>query len=334
MTLMKAAILYGESDLRVSDIPKATTEKNGVLVRVNAVGVCGSDVHAYKHKLGSVQAPGLIVDGGILLGHEFSGEVVEVGADVSSGALNIGDRVVGFGVGAYATYCYCDESNVYPIPDHLSYEECATVEPLVVSLGAVQRAEPQPGDKILIIGAGTIGLGCVQVLKALHPDCEVIISDVSDKRLALAQTLGADEVINASEQDVIARMKVLTGEQPVPLSEKKSAQVDVVLECAGLAVTINQAVELVNPSQGRVVLVAVYEDMPQIDLNLAVLKNVDIRGYLGYGKEEIRKAIELMASGQVARQSLITHSFPLTEAKQALETQLNAEEAIKVVIHP
>lgn len=99
MTLMKAAVLYGKGDLRVSDIPKASIESNGVLVKVNAVGVCGSDIHAYKHKLGSVEAPGLPVNDGILLGHEFAGEVVEVGVNVSPGSINVGDSVVGFGGG-------------------------------------------------------------------------------------------------------------------------------------------------------------------------------------------------------------------------------------------
>ena len=334
MSLMKAAVLYGECDLRVDDVPKAVAGKSGVLVRVKAVGVCGSDVHAYKHKLGSVQAPGLPINGGILLGHEFAGEVVELGDDVNPSSVKIGDRVVGFGLGAYAKYCHCDEKGVFPLPDNLGFEESATVEPLVVSLGAVRRAAPQPGDKVLIIGAGAIGLGCVQVLKALHPDCQIAISDVSDRRLALAQTLGADEIINASQQDIVERMQALTGEQAIPLSEKISAQVDVVLECAGLALTLHQAIDVVKPTVGRVVLVAVYEDMPRIDINQAVLKNVDLRGYLGYSEDDIRESIALMSSGQIARQPLITNRFPLAEAKLALETQLNAKEAIKVVILP
>ena len=155
------------------------------------------------------------------------------------------------------------------------------------------------------------------------------------KRQSLKRDLWADLVINAREEDVVKKMLALTGSAPVLFNTKPTAHVDVVLECAGLEITAQQALEVVKPITGRVVVVALYEDTPiKIDLNDAVTKTNDIRGVFGYQEEDIISAIDLITSGKIDRKPLITHRFPLDEAKQAFETQINTDECFKVMILP
>jgi 2-desacetyl-2-hydroxyethyl bacteriochlorophyllide A dehydrogenase len=153
--------------------------------------------------------------------------------------------------------------------------------------------------------------------------------------LDLARQLGADLVINAAEEDLVARMLELTGSAYVQYNTKPTAHVDVVIDCAGLEVTAQQALRVVKPVTGRVVLVALYEDTPvKIDLNDAVTKTNDIRGVYGAKQEDNLTALELIASGKLDQKSLITHRFPLEQAKEAFETQLNTAECLKVMIVP
>ena len=268
MEKMKAAVLYDVKDLSVVDVPKPTAGDDGVLIRVHAVGVCGTDLHTYKK--GMFKEMSVPIEDGVLFGHEFAGDVVGIGPGVDLVDIKIGDRVVGVAMGAYAEYCRCGPELigvpvVVKLPENVSYEEAATVEPMTVSLTAVRRADPQPGEKVLIIGAGMIGLGCVQIFHALYPECEVTICDISEKRLDMAKQFGAHRIMNAKETDVVAALKSITGEEGVLYNSKTSAQVDIVMECAGLEVTVNQALEAVKPKTGRVVMVALYEQLPAVD---------------------------------------------------------------------
>ncbi|WP_162846044.1 zinc-dependent alcohol dehydrogenase [Seongchinamella sediminis] len=334
---MRAAVLHDLRDLRVQDVPIPAVGDDGVLVRVKAVGVCGTDLHTYK--LGMFKEMTLPQEDGVLFGHEFAGEVVAIGADAGVADIAAGDRVVGFAIGAYAEYC-----NVTPIttphplvlnlPDAVSYEEAATLEPLVVSLTAVQRADPQPGERILLIGAGMIGLGCLQVIRALHPDCEVIVSDVAENRLQMAREFGAARTVNAQEEDLVAAMKALAGETPVLYSPVSSGNIDVVIECAGLPQTLNQALEVVKPASGRLIAVALYETTPQVDFNQVVAKNISIFGTLGYTEEEVRQSLQLISDGKVDRKPLITHRYDLAQAGEAFEAQINTRTTLKAVIKP
>lgn len=335
---MKAAVFYGPKDLRVVDTAKPDVGPEGVLVRVKAVGVCGTDLHTYKN--GIFKEMSQSVEGGNLFGHEFAGDVVEVGPEASVQDIKVGDRVAAIDIGAYAQYARVGPelggaALVFKIPDHVSYEEAATMEPLSVSAHTVRRAQPQETDTVLIFGAGMIGMGCIQVLKARYPVKQIMVADVSEKRLALARELGADIVINAREEDIVKKMLELTGSAPVLFNTKQTAHVDVVLECAGLAVTAQQALEVVKPITGRAVVVALYEDTPiTVDLNDAVTKSIDIRGVFGAQEEDIMAAIDLITAGKVDRKPLITHRFPLDEAKKAFECQANTAESFKVMIMP
>jgi threonine dehydrogenase-like Zn-dependent dehydrogenase len=276
---------------------------------------------------------------GILFGHEFAGDVAAIapGADIEG--IAVGDRVTGMALGAYAEYCnvapiLSDKPLVLKIPDHVSYEEAATVEPLTVSLMAVKRAQLQACERVLIIGAGMIGLGCVQVIKALHPGCEIIVSDISEKRLAMASAFGADRSINASQEDVVASMKAHTGETSVLYNSKSSSNIDVVIECAGLDFTLNQAMEIVRPVSGRLIAVALYEEQPTVDFNQIVSKNVTVIGTLGYGDDDVKEALQLIVDGKVDRMSLISHRYELARASDAFEAQTDTAGTLKAVIFP
>jgi threonine dehydrogenase-like Zn-dependent dehydrogenase len=334
---MKAAVLREAGDLRVVDVAKPSAGRDGVLVRVRAVGVCGTDLHTYKR--GLFREMSLPQQDGVLFGHEFSGDVVEIGPEARVDDLAVGDRVTGIALGAYAEYCavgpvFGERPLVIKLPDGVSYEEAATLEPLVVSMAAVQRAALRDAERVLVIGAGMIGLGCVQVIRALHPGCSVIVCDISERRLAMAREFGASQVINAGAADLITELKTAFGDQPVMYNATTSGRLDVVMECAGLSHTLNQALELARPGSGRVIVVALYEDRPEVDFNQIVAKNLVVRGTLGYTEADIRQALRLIADGMVDRKPLVTHRYPLAAATQAFEAQIDTAETLKAVILP
>lgn len=337
METMKAAVLRDVRDLVVTDVPKPAAGRDGVLVRVRSVGVCGTDLHTYKR--GMFREMSLPQADGALFGHEFSGDIAEIGPEARADGFAVGDRVTGIALGAYAEYCtvgpvFGDRPLLVKLPDSVSYEEAATLEPLVVSLTAVERANLQRGERVLIIGAGMIGLGCVQVLHALHPDCEVIVCDVSEKRLAMAAEFGAHTTVDARHGDLVTRMKAEFGESAVMYNATTSGRLDVVMECAGLPLTLNQAFELARPGSGRVIGVALYEDRAEVDFNQVVSKNLRVVGTLGYTADDVRRALRLIAEGKVDRRPLITHRYPLADAVQAFEAQTNTAETLKAVIMP
>jgi threonine dehydrogenase-like Zn-dependent dehydrogenase len=334
---MKAAVLRDIRDLVVMDVPKPSAGKDGVLVRVRSVGVCGTDLHTYKR--GMFREMSLPQAEGVLFGHEFSGDIAAIGPEARAEGFAVGDRVTGVALGAYAEYCtvgpvFGEKPLLIKLPDSVSYEEAATVEPLVVSLTAVERASLRSGERVLIIGAGMIGLGCVQVLHALHPDCEVVVCDVSEKRLAMATEFGATRVIDARRDDLVARMKAEFGATAVMYNATTSGRLDVVMECAGLPLTLNQALELARPGTGRVVGVALYEDRAEVDFNQVVAKNLRVVGTLGYTGADVQRALRLIAEGKVDRRPLITHRYALADAAQAFEAQTNTAETLKAVIMP
>ena len=337
METMKAAVLRDIRDLAVMDVPKPSAGKDGVLVRVRSVGVCGTDLHTYKR--GMFREMSLPQAEGVLFGHEFSGDIAAIGPEARAEGFAVGDRVTGVALGAYAEYCtvgpvFGVKPLLNKLPDSVSYEEAATIEPLVFSLTAVERANLRSGERVLIIGAGMIGLGCVQVLHALHPDCEVVVCDVSEKRLAMAAEFGATTTIDARRDDLVARMKAEFGATAVMYNATTSGRLDVVMECAGLPLTLNQAFELARPGTGRVIGVALYEDRAEVDFNQVVAKNLKVVGTLGYTGEDVQRALRLIAEGKVDRRPLITHRYALADAARAFEAQTNTAETLKAVIMP
>lgn len=334
---MKAAVFYGSRDIRVDEIEMPKQEPGDVLLRVRACGICGSDLHAYK--LGLFPDLGTPVGSGRVMGHEFSGEVAEINGQVEG--LKVGNRVTAVTFGGNAEYLRVPATMAQTInllPPGVSFEEAATNEPLACSLHAVNLAEPTDGKTIAIIGAGIIGLGVLQAIKAMC-SAKVVVVDLSDKRLAMAQELGAEVVINARMDDPYQKMLEMTGSRKILFLPEPIGNVDIVFDCAGNAAehtgtsVLWQALMMAGEN-ATIVLVAVFEKPVEIDYNIIVRKGIKLLGSWGWSSTEFAQSLELMRSGKVDRKPLITHEFPLDRAREAYETQLRAEEAIKVLIKP
>jgi len=323
MAKMRAAVLYKPLDIRIEEIDAPAIGPKNVLVRVRRVGICGSDVHFYLYgKIGS-----FIVEKPLILGHECSGEVVEIGESVRN--VSVGQRVVvepGFtcGVceycrsgrynlcpdarfygappydGAFAEYVSAPEENVYPMPDNMTYGEGAMIEPLAVGLMAAKRGGISVHDKVAIFGAGPIGLLALQAAKS-HGVTETYIADLIKYRLEYAERLGADVTINALEEDAVSLIKKLTGGRGV----------DVLIEASGSPKCIQQAIEAVKPG-GRIVLVGYPLVEVPINVDKILMKELDIRGVHRYANV-YPTAIKLVSLGKVNVKDLITHVFPLEE---------------------
>jgi threonine dehydrogenase-like Zn-dependent dehydrogenase len=335
---MKAAIFYGPRDIRVEEVETPKPQSGEVLLHVKACGICGSDLHEYK--TGRYHEMGVKTGIGKIIGHEYSGEVAELGKGVEG--LKIGDRVVSIGGGANADYVKISAMArplILPMPTSLSFEEAATTEPLATSIHGVNLAAPEDKQTIVVLGMGLIGLGVLQILKA-RSKAKVFAVDVSERRLDMAKKLGADVVINARQEDPYAYALKTTGSTKLVYLEFPCSGVDTVIDCAGFSQESQGepplwgALKMVKPN-GKVVEIAVLEKSEKFDLNdlnIVMRKNIYLIGSWTWTPLEFFQAFEMLKSGVVQRKQLISHTFPLSKAKEAYETQLNTKEAIKVMI--
>jgi len=287
---MKAAVLHRALDMRIEEVSVPEIGLDDVLVNIKAVGICGSDVHYYLHG----KAASFIVTEPLILGHECAGEVTQVGDAVKR--VKVGQRVViepGFPCrkcrfcaegrynlctdvkfygtppddGAFAEYALASAENVYPMPDGMSYEEGAMVEPLAVGMMAARRAGVSVYDSVAVLGSGPIGLMCLQAARA-HGALDVYATDMVDYRLEYARKLGANAVINPEKQNVVRCVMELTDNEGV----------DVVVEATGSVSALKQAFDIARPG-GRIVLVGIYPTMEfQVPLGYALTKELDVRG--------------------------------------------------------
>jgi len=232
---MKAAVLNKPGEVVIKDLPRPVIKDNEVLIRVKAVGVCGSDIHYYK----TGGAGDFKVDSPIILGHEAAGDIVEAGEKVTR--IKVGDRVtIEPGVpcmkcsycrtghynlcpevvfmatppddGAFAEYVKVSEDFVYPLADKVSYEAAALIEPFAVGLYAVERAGLSPGQSVVVNGCGPIGLMCIQAARVAGAG-RIFAIDIEDKRLAYAQNYGATDILKAGESNYDDCLFAKTGGQ-------------------------------------------------------------------------------------------------------------------------
>ena len=339
---MKAAVFHGPRDFRIEDVNKPALMPDGAIIRVKACGICGSDLHIYSDG-GTPQSRGI-------LGHEFSGEVVEVGANVTD--VKPGMRVAVGGSGAYAEYVSVPRValnlNVLPLPDDMSYEAGAMTEPTSVGVNAAKRAEPETDDVVVVLGAGMIGQGTWQAFKAMGVG-KVIVSEMGKMRLEVARELEADVVIDAAKEDVVERVNEITSGEGA----------DIVADCAGTPSALQQATEMVRgggyfqmtrgtfgqsgtgrsrrrvtdmlSDGGKIMLVSVYEQTAEWNPTVAMVKGIRIIGCI-VGR--LPDAFALMRAGKINTQALITHEFSLDDITAAFEMQARPEETVKVVIRP
>lgn len=314
---------------------------DAVVIRVKASALCGSDLHIFKAKHPSVPLPATI-------GHEFAGDIEAVGKDVRD--LRPGDRVtvepcVACGVcdacrhgeygscdqltfvyrkgdGAMADYVTVKASCVYKLPEGMSYEAGALVEPLAVAVHAVRRADIRLGEKVLVLGAGAIGLLVAALCRRMGA-AEVIVSDYAPFRLDMAKTLGATRVVNpGAGEDLEAAVREATGGQGA----------DKVLECVGREETFVQAMTLLR-KKGLATVVGIFEQT-QITIPVMRLVNNEIRiqGSQGYCWD-FPTALDM--AGEIGLERLVTHRFALADLQTALETALDrTQHTIKVLLKP
>ena len=343
---MKALLLTEYSKLEMADLPIPQPAAQEVLIRVEACGICGSDVHGYDGSSGRRIPP-------IVMGHEAAGTIESVGSGVSDykkgdrvtfdstiycgeceycrkGAMNLcGHREV-LGVstpefrraGAFADYVVVPSLVLYKLPDSVSFAEAAMVEPLSVAVHAVALSDIAKGSTALVVGAGMIGLLVLQALK--EAGCsQIIVSDIDDTRLKLARDLGATATVNAKTSDAIAEVKKLT----------TGAGVDTALEAVGSTPTIKAAIESVRRG-GTVTLIGNISPTAEIPLQAVVSRQIRLQGSAA-SSGEYPQAIDLIARGAVTVKPLITAVAPLEEGAQWF-TRLHNREAnlMKIVLNP
>ena len=357
---MKAAVLKGPRDLRVENVPRPTPEPDEVLVRVRACGICGSDIRYYMghnpwalHTLGREEPN----PPNIILGHEFAGEVCEVGADASSEL--IGKRVVvapykscgmcplcrtgnyhlckdtthlGHGAGwgereyypgGMAELCAVWADKAYVLPDHISFEEAALLDIAGVGIHALGVSGMAPGASIAIVGVGPLGATLVQTARVWGAKT-IFCSDVCQKRVDLAASTGADQAFNPEKDDFLAGV----------LKKTNDVGVDVVIDTVCLPETQQEALQMLA-LRGTLVNMAI--GSREVSFNLLQIGGERaIRSSCNYFFHDLQMALDLAAAGRLRLKPLITHQFALDEANQAFDTATDKEryECLKVVVLP
>lgn len=327
---MKAVRIIGYEQAVYTDIPVPIPTSDELLVQVMRVGVCHSDVEVFRQELGIYRSGGASLP--ITVGHEWAGVVVKIGTGVQG--FETGDRVTGecgigcghcalcrqglhnicperveTGVfnrdGAYAEFLTVPAAHAHHLYD-LSYQEGALVEPCTVALWIARRAGIHPGDRVAVIGCGTVGLMAVQTARFFGAD-RVVAASRSPFKLELAKKMGADTLINLSEQSVADAACTVTNGQ----------EFSVVIEATGVAEGATLALRTAAP-RSRVVITGVFEkELQAIDLNTIMPKELTVIGSLG-GPTMFDEAVELIRKGKLQVLPINTHTFPLSKGPQAL----------------
>jgi len=343
---LKALIYTKPYSFEYSDFPDPEAGDDDVLIRVKACGICGSDVHGFTGKTGRRIPP-------LIMGHEAAGIVEGLGKNVSgfkkgdrvcfdstvycnkceaclAGHINRCDKrqVLGVSVpafkrhGAFAEYVSVPSWIVSKIPDELSFVHAALLEPASIGTHAANRAPISNEDTVVVIGAGTIGLFILQAAR-LRGAAKVIAVDINEFRLDLAKKLGADKLINPLKSNLSEAV----------LQETEGKGANVTLEAVGYAKTFADAVAITRMG-GYVVAVGNLEKNAKFDLQQLIARELTFTGsYASSG--EFRDCIELVASGKINVEPLISDVLPMQEGPDAFDRLLKAEEdLVKIVLEP
>ncbi|WP_404456463.1 NAD(P)-dependent alcohol dehydrogenase [Virgibacillus necropolis] len=343
---MKAAVMNKPLEIEIKEIPIPTVKEDEVLVKVMAVGICGSDIHYYEHgKIGRY-----VVEKPIILGHECAGVVAQVGKKVSK--FKIGDRVaIEPGItcgrcsyckegrynlcpeveflatppvdGAFVQYISHREDFLFPIPDNLSFEESALNEPFSVGIHACKRVNLQPGSTVAIMGMGPVGLTAIAAAKAFGAST-IIVTDLEEKRLEAAKRMGATQTINIREEDPIQAVKQLTND----------VGVDAAFETAGNPKALQAALSVVKRG-GKLAIVGLPpQDEIGVNVPLIADNELDVYGVFRYSNT-YTQGMDFISRGIADMRSLITDRYPLEKTMEAMEkARVNKKESIKVMVYP
>lgn len=344
---MKAAVWHGIKDLRVEEVNEPKVASNQIKVKVEWAGICGSDLHAYLHGLSMNAHPITGEKPPFALGHEFSGTIVEVGEGITR--HQIGERVaiepliycgdcyackrgfynqcsqVGFvGLnrnGGFAEYAIVDENMVHVLPDNVSFEEGALVEPTAVSFYAVRESKLKAGDSVAIFGAGPIGLITLLSAKAAGAT-QIIVVDLSEERLKKAKELGATTIIEGNRDDIVDTILNLT-----------NGGVSVAYECAGVQPTMTNAVASVKQG-GQVMAIAVFTKPVSIDMGQVMFKAANVTSTLAY-RHVFPEVIDMISTGRLDVTKVITKKIELTDIVEEGFNQLtNDVKQAKILVRP
>lgn len=323
---------------REVDIPQ--TGPDQVLVKIKKIGVCGSDIHVYHGTHPFTSYP-------VTQGHEVSGQIVELGEYVKDlkvgqkvtiepqvfcgrcypclhGKYNLCEKlkVMGFQTtGTASEYFAVDASKVTPLPDEMTYGEGAMIEPLAVTVHAAKRFPEVKGAKAVVLGCGPIGILLVQTLKALGA-AEVLATDISDTRLEIAKSVGADYAVNTKDADFGQALLEAFGPD----------KADVIYECAGTDITMDQAIQ--NARKGStIILVAVFGKPATVDLAVLNDHELDLNTTMMYRHEDYVDAIRLVNEGKIRLKPLQSAHFSFEKYLEAYQyIDGNREKTMKVLI--
>jgi len=335
---MRASVLHGPRRITVEERRHPSAGPHEVLIRVNSVGICGSDTHYYEHgRIGR-----FVVEQPLILGHEASGVIEAVGENVTgrsvgqrvsiepgvpdlscpqclAGRYNLCPEMRFFATppidGAFTELVVVHAAFAHPVPDTISDDAAALIEPLSVGIWACQKGGVTAGSRVLITGAGPVGLVSLQAAIAFGAQ-KVYVSDVNPSRLALASELGASQTIDPRRDSL--------GDLVVPP--------DVLLECSGFASAIVDGIRALDRA-GRAVLVGMGGDEVPIPLSVVQEKELTVTGTFRYANTW-PTAIELVASGRIDLDRLVTGSYGLDQVEEALTAGRRDTQAIKVIVHP
>jgi (R,R)-butanediol dehydrogenase/meso-butanediol dehydrogenase/diacetyl reductase len=336
---MPAAVYKGNHTVAVEEVLVPDLHPHEVLLEVSHCGICGSDLHLMMEDWGTPGSTG---------GHEYSGVVSAVGTDVDGWA--VGDRAVGGpgrgcgqcvactngrshlcvrrprgmlgGLGAFATHKIVDSGALYPVPDGLDLRTAALTEPVAVALRGVRKANPDPSSRVLVTGAGPIGLLTVAVLSAFGVR-DITVSEPGDRRRALAGRVGAVAVITPDQLDH-PRLPMELAETPFTAA----------VECSGHPQAMEDALSNLDRA-GTLVLSGTGMRRPRFDTNRIILNELTIVGTVEYTPGDYEDALALLAAGSLPTDALIEpEDQPLSRLQWAMEQLRDGELAGKVMVAP
>lgn len=350
---MKAAVLFGEGDMRlVHDYPVPEPGPGEVVIKVEACAICGTDPKILAHGW-----PNHPPYGKFIFGHEYAGSIAALGQGVTE--FKIGDRVAvephkGCGVcancrdglyntclnygniakghrhygfsfnGGYAEYAVNHINSIYKIPDEMPIDMSTLITTAATSLYGIRRIGGiQAGETVVVSGPGAIGLMAVAMARLMGAGT-IIITGTRPERLEMGRRLGADIAINIKEVDVVEQVMALTS----------GVGADAVLECAGTTQAAVAAVEYTKKN-GRLALVGIYKEPAPLNVNKIVQWNITVAGSKAEGERSLAQALALLKRGTIDISPLVTHTFPLDEIHAAFETVIQRRGgALKVVVKP
>lgn len=344
---MKAARYYEKKDIRIEDVEVPTPGENQIKIAVTYSGICGSDLHEYvggpifipqdnPHPISGVKAP-------LTMGHEFTGEVVEVGDNVTK--HKVGDHVtiepiiakdglvgkynldpnlsfVGLGSdGGFAEFAVVNEDQAHTVPDSIDDETAALAEPAAVALYAVRKSTIKAGDTAAVFGCGPIGLLTIESLKAAGA-AEIYAIELSESRRNKAEELGAIAVNPEELEDVVEY-----------LVDKTDGGVDVAFEVTGVGPVLQQSIDAVKPD-GETVVVSIWEQPAEINVNALVTKEKMVRGTIGY-RDVFPAVLKLMEQGYFSKDNYVTKKIKVDDiVEEGFETLVNSKDQIKILVSP